>query len=251
MPAHVSEAIVLRTYPFQEADSVVSFLTRDLGKLRGVARRARRPKNRFGSGLERLSHVQMAYFRKETRELVSLDSCELIHSPFHMSSDYETGLALDFMAEVTDQVLPTADPNERHFRLLLTVLEHLRGGTQNLWRAVTYFGLWSVRLAGLLPELHVCHACGVLLDDEEHPQRAFFRRTEEGLCCPGCRRPSSLELTAASRAIADEMLRTSITQASPGDFTRATAGDLRQFLHQRIENHIERRLLTAPQLEAL
>ncbi|MEO8029014.1 MAG: recombination protein O N-terminal domain-containing protein, partial [Bryobacteraceae bacterium] len=61
MPARVSEAFVLRTYPFQEADLVVSFLTRDQGKLRGVAKRARRPKSNFGSGLERLSHIRMSF----------------------------------------------------------------------------------------------------------------------------------------------------------------------------------------------
>jgi thiol-disulfide isomerase/thioredoxin len=54
---------VLRTYPYREADLIVSFFTRDLGKLRGVARRARRPKSPFGSGLERLSQVRMSYFR--------------------------------------------------------------------------------------------------------------------------------------------------------------------------------------------
>src|SRR5271169_5294065 len=67
MPARLSEAIVLQTYPFKESDLVVSFLTRDQGKLRGVAKRARRPKSNFGSGLERLSHVRMAYFQRETR----------------------------------------------------------------------------------------------------------------------------------------------------------------------------------------
>src|SRR6516162_6088627 len=82
MPARISEAIVLRTYPLKEADLIVSFLTRDQGKLRGVARRARRPKSSFGSGLERLSHVRMAYFQKESHELVNLDSCELIRSQF-------------------------------------------------------------------------------------------------------------------------------------------------------------------------
>jgi len=66
VPARVSEALVLRTYPLQEADLVVSFLTRDQGKLRGVAKRARRPKNAFGAGLERLSYVRMAYFQRET-----------------------------------------------------------------------------------------------------------------------------------------------------------------------------------------
>src|SRR5258706_10528670 len=99
MPARVSEAIILRTYPLKEADLVVSFLTRDQGKLRGVAKRARRPKSPFGSGLERLSHVRMAYFQRENRELVNLDSCELIRSQFRMVSDYSASVALDYFAE--------------------------------------------------------------------------------------------------------------------------------------------------------
>jgi hypothetical protein len=126
MPARVSEALVLRTYPFREADLIVSFLTRDAGKLRGAARRARRPGSRFGAGLERLSHVRMTYFQRETRELVTLDTCELIWSPFDLAADYTTGVALDYMAEVTEQLLPPAEPNERFFRLLLAVLEFLR-----------------------------------------------------------------------------------------------------------------------------
>src|SRR6266851_5017487 len=101
MPARVSESLILRTYPFQEADLVVSFVTRDQGKLRGVARRARRPKSTFGSGLERLSHANVSYFQWETRELVSLNSCELLHSQFTMASDYNKSVALDYMAEVS------------------------------------------------------------------------------------------------------------------------------------------------------
>src|SRR5271156_2239611 len=88
MPARVSEAFVLQTWPFREGDLIVSFLSRDLGKLRGVARRARRPKSGFGSGLERLSHIRMSYFQRENRELVNLDSCELVHSQFAVLSDF-------------------------------------------------------------------------------------------------------------------------------------------------------------------
>src|ERR1700692_4337430 len=80
MPARSSESFILQTYPFRESDLIVSFFTRDQGKLRGVAHRARRPKSSFGSGLERLSHATMSYYQKENRELVSLNSCELIHS---------------------------------------------------------------------------------------------------------------------------------------------------------------------------
>ena len=211
MPARVSEAIVLRAYPLREADLVVSFLARDLGKLRGVARGARRPKSRFGAGLERLSHARMFYFQRETRELVSLDSCELIASQLGLVSEYATGVALDYVAEVSDQLLPPAEPNERFFRLLAAVLEFLRARReQGVWQAVGYFSYWAVRLSGFLPELKV---------------------------------------SPASRAIADEMLHHRIEQCAAAEWRKETAADLRRFLVRAIEEHIERTLVTAPILE--
>lgn len=254
MPACVSEALVLRTYPLKEADLVVSFLARDQGKLRGVAKRARRPKSSFGAGLERLSHVRMAYFQRETRELVNLDSCELIHSQFALVSDYWTSVVLDYLAEVSEQLLPSAEPSERFFRLLLAVLESLQAPSAGkAWRAVTYFSLWSLRLSGWLPELHVCLGCGSVLDDPGNPQRAFFARERAGLMCSHCRGPrgtpagttGSWELNAASRALAAEMLRKPVAGLPPTEWSQATAADLRRFLVQQIEAHTERRLYTA------
>ncbi len=258
MPARVSEALVLRTYPFQEADLVVSFLTRDQGKLRGVARRARRPKNNFGAGLERLSHVRMRYFERETRELVNLDSCELIRSQFGVVSDYRAGVALDYFAEVADQLLPPAEANEKFFRLLLAVLDELQpsgegraGEAGRVWRAVTYFSLWAVRLSGWLPDLHACLGCGVALDD---PERAFFSRGRAGLICSHCRgalaAAGSYELSAESRSTAAEMLRKPLTQLAKKEWGQATAADLRRFLVQQIEVHAERRLVTVAMLES-
>ena len=254
----MSEAIVLRTYPFKEADLVVSFLSRDQGILRGVAKRARRLKSPFGSGLERLSQVRMAYFQRETSELVNLDSCDLQVSQFRVLADYRAAVALDYFAEVTEQLLPPAEPNERFFRLLMTVLEHMRAGVSdgpsgNVWRAVSYFSLWAARLSGFLPDLHVCLGCGSLLDDHEAPERAFFGRGREGLVCGACRQADgggSWELSAESRAMAGEMLRKPVAQIGQDSWSRETCADLRRFLVQQIERHIERRLMTAPVLEA-
>ena len=213
MPARVSEALVLRTYPLKEADLVVSFFTRDQGKLRGVAKRARRPKSRFGSGLERLSHVRMYYFQRETRELVSLDSCELITSQFTLASDYSASVALDYVAEVAEQLLPPAEPSELFFRLLLAVLDYLRARkAEGVWQAVTYSTLWAVRLSGFLPELRV---------------------------------------SGESRSIAEEMLRTPIAQLSERNWSQALAADLRRVLVRAIEEHIERKLVTVPVLETI
>jgi DNA repair protein RecO (recombination protein O) len=250
MPARISEAIVLRTYPLKEADLIVSFLTRDQGKLRGVAKRARKPKNGFGASLERLSHGKMFYFQRETRDLVNLDACELIHSHFGLHGDFTVSVALDFISEVSEQFLPAAEVNEKFFRLLLAALEHLRESARNVWRVVTYFSLWVVRLAGLLPALDVCMSCGAWLADPDNPQRAFFSRSAEGFYCSACRVNGSWEMSVESRAIAAEMLKTPIAQVSGDGWSKDTAADLRRFLLQRMEEAIERRLITAPVLEA-
>ena len=211
MPARVSETFVLRTYPFREADLIVSFLTRDLGKLRGVARRARRPKSPFGSGLERLSQVRMAYFQKENAELVSLSGCELIESQFGLQSEYAMSVVLDYFTEVTEQVLPGHEPNEKYFRLMASVLAYLRGGG-NHWTGVSYFSVWTVRLLGLWPEARV---------------------SEE------------------TAEIVHEMFEKPIGALEPRVWSKATASDLRRALIRTMEQHAERRFLTVPLLEAL
>ncbi len=249
MPARESEALVLRTYPFREADLVVSFVARDQGKLRGVARGARRMRSRFGAGLERLAHVRMFYFQREHRDLVSLDSCELIESQFAMAADYGLGVALDYLAEVTEQILPEHEPNDRYFRLLLLVLDHIRQhGAEGLWAAVMYFSLWAVRLGGWLPELGRCVACGNQLPAGEP---AYFIRSSPGLLCGRCKSGSPWRLEPESLALAEEMLGQSLRKLAPRRWDRATAGDLRQFLTQRLEEHLERKLVTAPMLAEL
>jgi len=213
MPAQASESLVLRTYPLREADSIVSFFTRDLGKLRGVARAARKPKNSFGSGLERLSHVNMFFGQRENRELASLYRCELIQSQMGVVGDYGACVALDYIAEVSENLLPPNEPNELFFRLLMSVLGHLREDPAGaVWPAVNYFSLWAVRLSGFLGELRV---------------------------------------SAESRRLAEEIMQKPIGQLQPREWSASTAADLRRSLVRSMQEHIERRLQTVALLETL
>jgi DNA repair protein RecO (recombination protein O) len=219
MPAQVSETYVLRTYPFRESDLIVSFFTRDQGKLRGVAYRARKPKSNFGSGLERLSLVRLSYTQKETRELVSLNSCDLLQSQFDLLSDFEASIALDYVAEVSDHLLPPHEPNERFFRLLAAILDYMHERAPGaIWTAITYFSLWATRLSGFLPDL---------TSDSDGP------------------------ICADSRELAAAMLRSHIAQLPPHRWTKDTALDLRRFLIRLMEEHVERRFHTPPLLEGL
>ena len=76
-----SEAIVLRTYPLREADLLVTFFTRNEGKVRGVARSAKKSRKRFGGALEPLTFVRAFYEDRERQELARLDALEVLESP--------------------------------------------------------------------------------------------------------------------------------------------------------------------------
>src|ERR1700685_2750237 len=118
MPLHEAEAIVLQSYPLGEADRLVSFLSRTIGRVRGVAAGARKTKSRFGSTLERLSHVRIWFFERPSRELVRINQCELIESFLDAFRDYASGIALAIFSEVTEAVLPDREAADANFRLL-------------------------------------------------------------------------------------------------------------------------------------
>ena len=155
MPARETEAIILKTFPLGEADRLVSFFGRSSGRLRGVASGARRIKNRYGSTLEVLSHVQMRYVERETRELVRIQECELLESFHRAQSDYGLSTGLALISEIAERTLPEQEVGEPMFRLLLlTAREVERRGSWEL--PLSYFAFWTVKLGGYLPPLERC-----------------------------------------------------------------------------------------------
>src|SRR6476659_8828137 len=117
-----SEAIVLRTYPMREADLLVTLFTRAEGKVRGVARAAKKSKKRFGGALEPLTYVRVYYEDRERRELARINSCEVLESPLADEVSYARAVALGHVAEVLDELLPDRESNDAIFRLALAVL---------------------------------------------------------------------------------------------------------------------------------
>src|ERR1700686_3789660 len=145
MPLKESEAIVLRSFPLGESDRLVSFLDRQFGKLRGVARGARLPKSRFGSTLELLSYIRIWYFEREGRELVRINQCELIESLLDLQNDYQAGVYLALLSEITEAVLGEREVADPQFRLLLLAARAIRTNGPSP-AILAYFALWTVRL---------------------------------------------------------------------------------------------------------
>lgn len=260
-----SEAIVLRTYPLREADLLVTLLTRAEGKVRGVARSAKKSKRRFGGALEPLTYVRAFYDVREGQELARLDSCEVLESPLASEVSYARAVALGHIAELLDELLPDRESNDAIFRLALSVLhvlqlsgrhpesrlqpgegpgvEHPRA--LDIWMPVTYFELWMTRLAGFLPELTECIVCGRSLNGS----RAYFHALADGLMCADDKRLASSELSTESRALAAQMFRAPVESFVGMPWPKSQCADLRKFLIQILERHIEKKLVTSGMLE--
>jgi DNA repair protein RecO (recombination protein O) len=243
MALRESEAIVLRTYPMREADLLVTLFTRVEGKVRGVARSAKKSKRRFGGALEPLTYVRAFYDVRERQELARLDACEVLESPLASEVSYARAVALGHIAELLDELLPDREANDAIFRLTLSVLHVLTG--PEIWMPVTYFDLWLTRLVGFLPELSECVVCGRNL----HGERAWFHALADGLMCADDKRLASSEISNDSRALAAKMFRAPVESFVGMPWPRSQAADLRKLLIQILQRQLEKKLVTAGMLE--
>jgi DNA repair protein RecO (recombination protein O) len=115
----------------------------------------------------------------------------------------------------------------------------------DIWMPVTYFELWLTRLVGFLPELTECTVCGRNLNGS----RAYYHALADGLMCADDKRLASSEISSESRALAAQMFRSPVDSFADTPWPKSQGADLRKFLIQILQRHIEKKLVTAGMLE--
>ncbi|MGH9534925.1 MAG: DNA repair protein RecO [Terriglobales bacterium] len=211
MPARQADAIILRTYPLREIDRLVTFFSRQFGKCRGVGHGAARSQRRFGAALQPLTQVRVSFFERPNQELVSLERCEVVATMWpgsteYAAPDYARSVALGYIAEIADKLLPDREVNDAAYRLLAAVLAALREGGPP-WLPLLYDLYWMVRLGGFLPDLE----SAPLSEDNRYWGRMLAK--------------TSLAAIPAA-----------------GWESSAQAAGLRSFLHAQLEQHLEQRV---------
>ncbi|HWZ52685.1 MAG TPA: DNA repair protein RecO [Granulicella sp.] len=256
MIQRVGEAIVLRTWPFLEADLLVSLFTRDQGRIKGVARHALRSRRRFGGALEPMTYVRASYVERPRQELVRLDAFEILSSPLSQPVDYARTAALQLIAEVLEEALPEQAAEDTVFRLALSILAELQVG--RIWLPITYFCLWMNRLMGWMPELGHCVVCGEPLRRQQVPggsaqgnRQVWYSATSDGVTCFDDRRPGSTPLSAAAVETAQRIFRGPVRDLAAEDWPPNRVPDLRRFAIETLERHLEHRLQSARALDRL
>ena len=174
-----TDAVVLKQMPLGETNRIITFYTREYGKIAAIARGVRRPGSKFGGSLEILNHVEAAFGRG--RSLDSVNECVVINSYKHLRQNLTAIAQGIYIAELVDIFGEDRSANIRLFEILSETLSNLdRYENSEFW--VLWFEFRLLHFSGFLPEFIDCVECRSPLDRSDHT----FNPVAGGILCPLC-----------------------------------------------------------------
>lgn len=223
--------IVLRSYPFGEADRVVVLLSPHHGKLRTVAKGVRKTLSRFGGRLEPFTHVELVLY--EGRNLDTITQVEVVAAFPRLRDDLDKLNAASLMVEAVDAVAQEKESSVALFGLLSDGLAALEAGPLHP-DLVTGFLLHLAGVVGVAPALEICASCG-RADDLTR-----FSFSGGGVLCSQCQVESMVRLRAGLTDFLASLARSPLSElpASPPGMSGEALGVTKRF----IEHHLDRRL---------
>lgn len=232
------QGIVLRSFPFGEADRVVVLLSPNRGKLRTVAKGVRRTTSRFGGRLEPFSHVDLVLY--EGRNLDTLTAATTIDSFPRLRSDLDKVVAAGTMVEVADAVAQEEENSRRLFLLLYRGLKALERGPLHP-DLVASFLLKAAEIVGVSPALRHCAGCG------RRDGLTRFSFSAGGAQCDACRSESAYALRQGLTDYLAALASSDLDKLPAVD--TALSPDAMGVTRRFLEYHLDRRLASLSVLD--
>jgi len=201
------------------------------------------PKSRFGSTLELLSYIRIWYFERETRELVRINQCELIESFLDLQKDYQAGVYLALLSEITEAVLGEREVADPQFRLLLLAARAIRTNGPSP-AILAYFALWTVRLGGWLGSLDECAQCGKAFGKEG----AYASPGSAGLSCADCREGWAKPISQVALSVGRAALSGTLERLLKTNPSSEGSEEISSYALDILEHHMERKLVARQML---
>jgi len=167
--------------PYGESDQIITLYTLAFGKIKGIAKGAKRSRKRFGNTLEICSYITATFFEKETLDLVRLSHCELLRPFAGLREDIAKLAWASYLIELVNALTAERIKNKALFRLLIVFLNLIDRGTlkEEIQRV---FEVRLLSLLGYQPQFNHCTRCQRGLFGE----RFFFGAKEGGVVCSSC-----------------------------------------------------------------
>lgn len=177
-----TRAVVLKSQRWGEADRIVTFYTEKLGKIRGIARGARRLKSRLGGALEPFGFIDLTVFEKSPDTLVRISQVDIIKSFGKIREDLTVMTAAARMVNMIRAITPDRDPHPTVFNTLVGGLQALEDeGDPELCSLLVQIHVLGQ--TGFRPQTDHCAECNSDIELE----RAQFSPSSGGLVCHSCR----------------------------------------------------------------
>jgi len=175
-----TEVVIIGSMNLGEADKLVTFFSLERGKLKGVAKNARKSFRRFGAGLELFTHARLHLYEKEHQELIRIESADIISQHFEMTETLDRMAAGSVIVELVREVAPEGERNMHAFLLLNHILHLLNEGVDPMF-LLRVFEIRFLSLLGFQPRLDKCLSCGCAAD-----RQMVFYGLKGGVLCPDC-----------------------------------------------------------------
>ena len=232
------QGIVLRSYPFGEADRVVVLLSPNHGKIRTVAKGVRRTKSRFGGRLEPFTHVDLVLY--EGRNLDTITQVAVLEHYPRLRADLDAVVAAGTMVEAADAVAQEDEAAIRLFLLLQRGLKTLENGERSP-DLITSFLLKLADVVGVAPSLLQCASCG----RGEELRRFSFGGG--GSICDRCRVEGSVRLRDGLTEYLAALAGSELTSLPPSDVS--LSGEAMGIARRFVEYHLDRKLTSLTVME--
>jgi DNA repair protein RecO (recombination protein O) len=187
--SHRTTGFVLRTLNYSESDLIVTFYSSDFGKLKGIAKGAKRSKKRFANVFEPFSLTDIIFTRKSRDMLAFIESCDVIDHYPNIRQDMEKTLMASYFIDLTDHFSPEGKKNENVFQLLQDFLTML-GKEKASDAVVRFFEMRLLKLAGFEPAIDRCIVCK---EPVTNGNLYYFHAHEGGIKCGACATPQRYE----------------------------------------------------------
>lgn len=174
-----TEAVVLRRQDMGEADRLLTLYTPAWGKMRAIAKGARKPASRKAGHLELFMHSSLLIARGQTLDIVT--QAEAIHTFRPLREDLERLTYAHYAVELLDRFASEGEENEGLFRLLVDSLERVCEA-QDLQLSMRFYELRLLALEGYQPQLFRCLSCRSPIE----PVTNYFDPDQGGILCPRC-----------------------------------------------------------------
>ncbi len=248
MQLRKTDGVVIHRVDFGESDLIVTLYTVDLGKVKGIAKGAKRSKRRFVNNLQPFSYIRIV-FSEGRGGLIRLDEADMIQPFFRISENISKVLYGSYFLEMIREMTGEKESNPQLFELLVTFLKLLNDSPPR----EEYPRIFELRLLDLLgyrPRVTECSICNQVLPPADG---AWFSYRHGGAVCSGCHMNAqgAVAISCETLKAMEAALRMDLMEVEGIQFSPQVLAEEREILPRFVQHQLGKGLKSLRVMEEM